>query len=81
MNFLQYDAYFDMDNGIGDIPPNYFSNLLGEAIGESPQLDMSTPMHDVGGGPATTTTGPGTSVGATDTVSGADGLGDDEVSS
>ena len=38
-------------------------------------------MHDAGGGPATTTTGQETTVGATETVSGADGLGDDEVSS
>ena len=77
----QYDAAFDMNDGIGGIPPNYFSNLLGEFIGESPQPDVTTPINDAGGGPATTTTGPETSVGATNTVTDADGLGDGEVSS
>ena len=79
-NTDQYDE-FDMDFGFGGIPPNYFSNLLDEDVGESPQPIFTTPMHDAGEGAATTMTGPGTSYGATNTVSGADGMGDDEVSS
>ena len=62
------------------VPPNYFSNLLGEAIGESPLPAITTPIHDVCVQAAATTTGTSGTMGATNTESVADGVNDDEAS-
>ena len=79
-NFALNDSPLDMED-IGVVPPNYFSNLLGEAIGESPLPAITTPIHDVCVQAAATTTGTGGSMGATNTTSVADGINDDEASS
>ncbi|KAK1661310.1 hypothetical protein QYE76_049469 [Lolium multiflorum] len=72
---------FDINEEPGILPPNYFTQLLDEAIDESPQPPVNTHAAVVNVEPAATNTYTGPFVAPTDTTSIAQDGNEDEASS
>ncbi|KAM0856302.1 hypothetical protein ACQ4PT_049219 [Festuca glaucescens] len=72
---------FDINEEPGILPPNYFTQLLDEAIDESPQPPVNTHAPVVNVEPAATNTYTGPFVAPTDTTSIAQDGNEDEASS